>query len=439
MTSPRTLSYPRYDSLLAPSALLLHWRAAFAELNPLSGLQTPTLTRASIATALDANGYLRRLANHQSRYEAIDIDADGIGEYATLRLDPGESSGFTYTEDLSNAAWTKSAATISANATYAPDLVLSADKVAEDATTADHGIIRNTPTLGTAENEVFSFFAKAAERGWVRVVTVDKANASAASWVNIGTGALGTVAGAHTIRVRPLANGWYRIVVKWNSGTGATTPTVAVRLATGNNATSYAGTTGSGAYIWGLNFAVNEACEIGYIPAAGSAVTTVADEFTLPASWGLLNDCTIYVEAERQPWYAQSGAITRDQYLWAQRNSALNGARLGLYGAASSRVLTAAVTDATPTTQSITVAMPSTPLLTVAMQVRNMQSAPQVRLTTTGTWSAWSTAVAAFPNIAAVCSVGDSGAAVGNNWSGGVGVVKVAGALAELTDMQMAY
>lgn len=439
MTAPRALSYSRYDSMLAPSALLLHWRAAWAELNPLSGLQAPVFSRPSIATALDANGYLRRLANHQSRYEALDLDGDGVGDYAVLRIDPGESSGWTHTEILGNAAWTKAGTTVSTDVGYAPDLSLTADKLAEDNTTAAHGITRTTPTLGTAENEILTFFAKAIERGWVRVVTTDKAGATASSWINIGTGATGTVAGGHTIRTRALANGWYRCVVKWNSGTGATTPSVGLYLATGNNVTTYAGTTGSGAYLWGLNFAVNEACEIGYVPASSSTVTTSADAFTLPASWGLLTDVTFYVEAERLPWYAQSGALTRDQYLVAQRNAALNGPRLSLYGAASSRVLTAAVTDSVPTTQSITVAMPSTPLLTVAMQVRNMTTAPQCRLTTDGTWSAWSTAVTALPSLANEVSIGDSAPGAGNCWSGGLGVVKIAGGLLEMSDMQKAY
>lgn len=440
MTAPRLLAYPRYDSWLPPSSLLLHWRAAWAELNPLSGLQSPTFLRASVATALDANGYLRRVANHQTRYEGLDLDGDGIGEYAVLRLDAGESSGWSHTEQLDHANWTKTGATISANATSAPDLASTADKIAEDTANSDHGISRNTPALGDNQSECLTFFAQAAERNWLRIVTTNKANQVDSSWVNISTGATGTVDAQHTVRVRALANGWYRIAVVWNSGSGATTPSVAIRLATANNATTYAGTSGAGAFVWGINLAVGETCEVGYIPAAASAVTTQPDEFTLPAGWGLLDSCTVYVEAERQPWAGASGSLTRDQYLVAQRNGALSGARLGLYAAAASRVLTAAVTDAVPTTQTVTVAMPSTPLLTVAMQARNLLSAPQVRLGTAhGVWSAWSTAVAAFPNIASQVSIGDSGAGAGNNWCGGLGVVKMAAGLLELADMQRAY
>lgn len=439
MTAPRTLSYPRFDSFLPPSALLLHWRAAWAELNPLSGLQVPTFSRASIGTALDANGFLRRVANHQSRYESIDIDADGVGEYAVLRLDPGISSGWSHTEILNNGNWVKTGATITADAAFAPDLQLTADKVAEDAATSDHGIARDTPTLGTNESEVLSFFAKPAERNWLRIVTTNKAGSAAASWVNINTATTGTVAGTHTVRVTRLANGWVRVALVWNSGTGATTPNVAIRLATANNGTSYAGTTGSGAYVWGINFAVGETCEPSYVPANASAVATQPDTFTLPAKWGLLDNVTFYVEAARHPWAAQAGALTRNQFLLAQRNAALSAARIELYAAAAARVLTASFTDATPTTQTITTAIPSTALLAIALQVRNISSAPQVRLTTNGTWSNWSTAVSGITGLAAQLSIGDSGAGAGFGWGAGIGVVKAAGALVEFASMQMAY
>jgi len=441
MTAPRTQSYGRFDSLLPPSALLLHWRAAWAELTPLSGLQAPTYERASIATAFDANGFLRRVANHQSRYEAVDTDGDGIGDYAVLRLDPGESSGWSHTEQLDNANWTKTGATITANQGVAPDLTVTADKVAEDNATSDHGISRNTPTLGNSESECLTFFAKAQERNWLRIVTTNKANQVDSSWVNIATGATGTVDAQHTIRVKLLANGWVRITVIWNSGSGATTPNVAIRLATGNNATTYAGTTGSGAYVWGINCAVGETCEVGYIPAAGSAVTTQPDKFTLPAAWGLLNDCTFYVEAELHPWDLAAGTLTRAQYLLAQRSANLAAARLELFASASSRVLTAQLTDPSAVVQSITLAIPiTTPVIGVAMQCRNLQSAPQARLAVVpGAWTNWTTAVGALPAIANQISVGDSAESAGNNWNGGIGVVKCAGALVEYDAMQMAY
>lgn len=75
---------------------------------------------------------------------------------------------FTKTEDFSDAAWTKSAVTITANATTAPDATTTADKWVLD-NAATEGYIRQTPT-STGEKTA-SVYVKAAELDAFRIVT----------------------------------------------------------------------------------------------------------------------------------------------------------------------------------------------------------------------------------------------------------------------------
>ncbi len=91
-----------------------------------------------------------------------------------LWLDPNDMNSakvnwrrnlLTYSEQFDNIAWQKAQASITANATAAPDGTITADKLVEDNTTNNHRVARGI-TIPANSTCTLSFYAKASERTW---------------------------------------------------------------------------------------------------------------------------------------------------------------------------------------------------------------------------------------------------------------------------------
>jgi hypothetical protein len=150
------------------------------------------------------------------------------------------SNLLTNSQDFDAAAWSKSDATVTANATAAPDGTLTADKLAETATTAQHFLFQNA---GAAGVHTVTIYAKAAERSWL-IVTMNSSN----TFFNLGNGTVGSTPGGFVASVTAVGNEWYRCVV---TATLPASGAIVFSTSTANNVTSYAGTAGNGIFIWG--------------------------------------------------------------------------------------------------------------------------------------------------------------------------------------------
>lgn len=191
----------------------------------------------------------------------------------------GASNSFVRSEEFDNASWTKDGTTVTANAAAAPNGTTTADRIVDTATGASHGVIQAPGALTANTNQVSSVYAFPGERTWLFVQTVDKAGTVRNSWVNLSTGALGTVNAGHTITatsLAPLANGWYRITCLWNSGAGGTTPLVAFYMATADNTTTYAGDITKGFYLWGAQHNKDVSVVTSYTPTTTAAVSNLS-------------------------------------------------------------------------------------------------------------------------------------------------------------------
>lgn len=163
-----------------------------------------------------------------------------------------------YTQEFNNAAWTKTAASVSADATVAPDGSFTADKIVEDGTNAGHYV---TPAASNALtlNQIvtYSVYAKAAERTFIQLILTG-IGSGASNYIagfNLSTGVAGTPSPGATSSIVDVGNGWYRCRLTVTVLTAAT-PTRQIRLALNANATasSYTGDGTSGAFIWGAQF-----------------------------------------------------------------------------------------------------------------------------------------------------------------------------------------
>jgi hypothetical protein len=196
-------------------------------------------------------------------YDPVTLAAKG------LLIEEARTNLLLQSQTFDTATWSKSDATVTANATTAPDGTSTADKLAETATTAGHYLFQSA---GSAATHTASIYAKAAERSWI-IVTVNSSN----TFFNLSNGTVGSVPGGFTTAITDAGNGWYRCSV---TATLPASGPIVFSTSTGNNVTSYAGTAGSGIFLWGAQLEAG-AFATSYIPTVASTVTRSADVATM--------------------------------------------------------------------------------------------------------------------------------------------------------------
>ena len=199
------------------------------------------------------------------------------GITADAYIAPEVENLILHSEDLSNGAWGRSEATVTANAATDPSGGTTADKVVE----ASGGSVQpqtyqTAAKAGSALSFTTAVYLKAGERTTARVWMFGNGGGNRAETsVDLSAGTLSATA-AHgaftgaTAVIRSIGGGWYRVVL---TATTDTHTTVAAWVSVGTGA--YAGDGASGLYAWG--FMLNAGGEAPYIPTAGTAVTRRAE------------------------------------------------------------------------------------------------------------------------------------------------------------------
>lgn len=169
-----------------------------------------------------------------------------------LLVEEGRTNLFPRSQEFNDAVWSKTNATVTANATTAPDGAATADKIEETSATGFHGVTQII-TLG-AGAVTLSAFVKSAERTFALVGMTDTATGDCNAIVNLTTGAVvgGGAGGSWTgrsVTVTAVANGFWWVTVTGTKGASASVGPY-IRAALDASTTSYAGTTGSGIFAW---------------------------------------------------------------------------------------------------------------------------------------------------------------------------------------------
>jgi hypothetical protein len=198
-------------------------------IKPTSGLGDMTVVRATTATRVNSAGLIE------------------VVPYNFLERSQEFNNG-TY--------WGVSQATISANATVAPDGTNTADKLIESNTNAIHEVYTNVPlSLTAGSTYTKTVFAKSAERTQVSLNFVTGSFGQGAGVIaNLTTGTLGTVTNygsvtGSTATITNVDNGWYRISITMTPASNANFYADFSPALSGN--ISYLGNGTSGIYIWG--------------------------------------------------------------------------------------------------------------------------------------------------------------------------------------------
>lgn len=184
----------------------------------------------------------------------------------------------TRSQEFDHAAWTKTALTVTANATTAPDGTSTADKLVESATLAIHHVFQAdaaAPVIGDNETATVSVYAKAAERSWIQMrIRKRDGSDTAWAWFNLATGSVGsgTVTTGYTATTTDAGGGWFRCTLAGSVASGSFTAGLRLVATTGNGVASYTGDGTSGLYVWGAQLETGDAVSV-HIPTTSDPVT----------------------------------------------------------------------------------------------------------------------------------------------------------------------
>ena len=185
-----------------------------------------------------------------------------------------------YTEDLSNAYWTKANTTVESNAAVAPDGTLTADLVVETTATGVGHHVRTDNVTGISSSTTYTatVYAKAAGLGFCRLYTnIGAANTGAV--FNLSDGTHNVTDGSGTFSSSSVGNGWYRLQMTFttsNTNNGA----VYFHTATDSSTVIYTGNGYGSVLIWGANL-TQSSHAYSYLKAEGSATTKAAESLSV--------------------------------------------------------------------------------------------------------------------------------------------------------------
>ena len=194
------------------------------------------------------NKFLPREMTFTRASDGTRVNEDGLIENVPWNF-------FTYSEDLSNAAWTKLNSTITTNATTAPNGTTTADKVVEDTSVnVLHRCGQGSISVINGQQYTFSFYAKAAERFIFELQRINTSgtvfNSISETLVNLSTATISEGSNVDASSITSVGNGWYRITITLTAiatGSGG----LNIGLCDENGNYFYTGNGVSGAYIWG--------------------------------------------------------------------------------------------------------------------------------------------------------------------------------------------
>lgn len=230
--------------------------------------------RASTATYFDSDGLMKTAAVNVPR-----IDYDRVTRQPRgLLMEPTRTNLFTYSEQIDNAVWIKSRATVVADAGLAASGAMTADKLVEDASTGNH-IFTRSVTTGSGEAHTVSHYVRAAGRSNVRIQLDDGHISFASAAFDLAAGTYSDLYGSGSrAEITSCGGDLWRIEL-----TGISTSTIVREvfyLSDLTGITSYTGDGSSGLYLWGSQLEVGASAS-SYIPTVASTVTRAADALTI--------------------------------------------------------------------------------------------------------------------------------------------------------------
>lgn len=263
-------------------------------LNPVnSTAQQLTFTRSGTATRVNQLGVIETVSADTPRFDFDPVTKVCKG----LLLEETRTNNLLYSEDLTNAAWSKTsglAVTITSNATTAPDNTSNADLVVTNIGNGQHKILQTSfsSAMQAAGAVTLSAFVKiqAGAVTSIKFGCTDLSTGDANCLVNLSTGIVtdNSTGGSWTNKTfgsTDYGNGWWRI---WMTATKISTSGVGCYFEFNGQ-----GDGSTGWYMWGTQIETGSFIT-SYIPTTSAAVTRGTESCNITESTG----SSIYNEVE---------------------------------------------------------------------------------------------------------------------------------------------
>lgn len=239
----------------------------------------PTFTRASQAWYVNSAGIIVPAAINTPR---IDYDPTTLASRGLLIEEQGTNL-MTWSEDLTNAAWTKTVVTVAANQTTSPDGLLTADLCAETIVNNQHFVFPAPAAVVSGNTYTGSVYLKKGSGitapDWVLVAFISSGFGAKTIAFNVSTGQFGNGIGVLTAVSQQFSDGWWRVCLTAQASATTAGGGIYVAFTNNTNASStptYAGQTTSDVFVWGAQFEAG-AFATSYIPTGAAAVVRSAD------------------------------------------------------------------------------------------------------------------------------------------------------------------
>ena len=244
---------------------------------PSDGIGDFRFSRSGTATRINSQGLIEEVGDGVSRlnYPMIDGVVKGCPHHI---LEPQRINLLPYSQDFSNAAWSKSNVTIISNSIISPDGSLNANEL--QVTSSGGNIYDN---VGGSGDGVFSVFAKYKDVQYIRLRST-----GSYAFFDIKNGVLGSTINTIDTKIEKYPNGWYKCSVIGNN-----TNSLAQIFVSSDNVNVGLGNV----YLWGADFQ-NGSYPTSYIPTNGTTVTRQAETANDSGDAATFNDSEGVLMAE---------------------------------------------------------------------------------------------------------------------------------------------
>ena len=179
-----------------------------------------------------------------------------------------------WSDDLSNAAWTKNDVSITANAAVAPDGTMTMDKIVENSSAAAHQVVTVASVI-SGQQYTSSIFVAGAERTKLRIDGNDGA-VGAGNYVEFDLATKTMAAAGNCVgKIEELTSGIFRCSVMFTA-VATTSASFSVILRDAAGLAFYTGDGTSGLYAWGQMITAT-AFPVPYVPTTSATVTRNTD------------------------------------------------------------------------------------------------------------------------------------------------------------------
>ena len=187
-------------------------------------------------------------ANTEELDPRITFTRASTATYYGTQTAKAEENLFLQSQTFDNAIWSKTATTVTANSTAAPDGTTTADTFTATATTNTHATSQ-TLTIPIGSITV-SFFAKADTHRYIQIYSAVQAMYANFD-VLAGAGATGSSGGVISSSITDAGNGWYRCILTFSNATATAIGFALVSSLTAARAESWATAGTEAVFLWG--------------------------------------------------------------------------------------------------------------------------------------------------------------------------------------------